>query len=368
MKKGVKINKKLKVLLITLGIIALIIVLVLIGNSNQKDNNEDNLFPANINPEIKNAVLYEEKYNFYEFTDSNEDAFTIQIPEGWTLSEDSGLIRPYIDAGVKLMVMSSNKNQQFLFLSPYAVYVTPNDLLTFAGFPEGSYYNPSGGLSNSMLVKKYTEADDFLKEIVQGLSIKTEIVKTIERPDLIVENPGPLVTQQSAAEITYTSNFGKDPTTNKLIAYIYLVEPSGMGIWMASVFGYFSPESLFNETEYLVLKSAETFKVNPTWAAKEAQEVNKRAGIVSSTQDSISETMSSSFEYRSQSQDKINNEWSKAILGVEEVYNSETGDRRFVDSGANYYWQDNQGRIWGTDIDENPSPQEDMTKLEIKKG
>jgi hypothetical protein len=373
MKKGVKVNKRLKVFLIILGIAVVITILALIG-SNPKDNSmndnsdESTILPPATNPEIKEgAVLYEPKYTFYNFTDPKENAFSVQIPGGWTLSEDSGLIRPYIDAGIKLMVMSP-KNQQFIFLSPFAIYTTPNDLLTFAGFPEGSYYDPSGGFSTPMLVKRYTEADDFLKEIVQGLSIETEIVETIERPDLIVENPGPLVTQQSAAEITYTSNFGADPTTNKIIAYIYLIEPSGMGIWMVSIFGYSSPESLFNETEYLVLKSAETFRVNPSWAAKEAQEVNKRAGIISSTQDSISETIASSFEYRSQSQDRINNEWSKTILGVEEVYNSETGDTRFVDSGAEYYWMDNQNRVWGTDTDENPFPLEDMTKLEIKKG
>ncbi|HPD81900.1 MAG TPA: hypothetical protein PK357_02260, partial [Candidatus Pacearchaeota archaeon] len=302
-----------------------------------------------------------EKYTFYKFTDPNENAFTIQIPKEWTVSEDSGLIRPYIDAGIKLMAMSPDKNQQFIFLSPYAIYVTPNDLLTFSGFDEGSYYN-------SMLVKKYTKADDFLREIIQQLNIETEIIEVIERPDLINKNVTPLITAQSAAEITYISNPGKNPTINKFIAYNYLIDSSGMGIWVASVFGYSSPESLFNETEYLVLKSAETFKVDSAWAIREAQEVNKRLGIISSTQNSISETISSSFEYKSESQERMTNEWSKAILGVEEVYNSETGDTRFVDSGAEYYWQDNQGRIWGTNTDENPSPQEDMTKLEIKRG
>jgi len=136
---------------------------------------------------------------------------------------------------------------------------------------------------------------------------------------------------------------------------------------MASLFGYFSPENLFNETEYLVLQSQESFKVNPQWAAKEAQEINKRAGIISSTQDSISDSISSTFEYRTNSQDRINEEWSKTTLGVEEVYNPETGDTRFVDSGAKYYWMDNRNNIYGTETDQSPFPLEDMTPLEIKK-
>ena len=362
-------KKEVKNTLIIVGAIVLLLIIIFLIdsysknknlNENNTGNTQDNLLPPGTNPEIQSAVLYEEKYTFYEFTDPNENAFTIQIPVGWEVSEDSGLIRPYIDAGIKLKVMS-NKNQQFIYLSPYALYVTPNDLLTFSGFPEGSYYN-------SMLVKKYTEADDFLKEIVQQLNIETKIIEVIDRPDLINKNVTPLITAQSAAEITYTSNTGKNSTINKLIAYNYLIDSSGMGIWATAIFGYSSPESLFNETEYLVLKSAETFKVNPVWAAREAEEINKRLNVLYYTQDSISETISSSFEYKSQSQEKISNEWSKAILGVEEVYNSETGNTRFVESGAEYYWQDNQGRIWGTKTDENPFPQEDMTKLEIKSG
>ena len=65
--------------------------------------------------------------------------------------------------------------------------------------------------------------------------------------------------------------------------------------------------------------------------------------------------------------DRINNEWSKTILGVEEVYNPETGDTWTVDSGSNYYWIDNKNNIYGTETDENPFPNEDIKSLEIKK-
>lgn len=362
-------KKEVKISLIALGAIALIaLIIILVVNSSPKEDieTENQSLPGSTLPGQTSAVLYEEKYVFANFTDPNENAFTIDVPEEWLVSADSGLIRPYIDAGVKFQATSSN-NQGFFYISPYGVYTVPNDLLTFAGFPEGTYYDPSGGISTPMLVKAYINAEDFLNEYVQQLSVETSVVEVIDRPDLIDPNPISLITQQSAAEMTYTSGSGANKIMNKVIAYNYLIEMSGTGIWMASLFGYSSPESLFNETEYLVLKSAETFKVNPAWAAQEAQEVNRRAGIISSTQDSISDTISSTFEYRSESQDRINEEWSKTTLGVEEVYNPETGDTRYVDSGANYYWMDNQNRIYGTETDENPFPLEDMTALEIKK-
>jgi hypothetical protein len=355
-----------------LVVVIVSVVLVSIGGFFIfKNLSRENVTTENqtLSPSVTEPVLYKPKYSFYNFTDPRENAFSIEIPEGWQVSSDSGLIRPYIDAGVKLQATSS-KNQGFFYISPYGVYTVPNDLLTFAGFPEGSYYDPSGGLAQPMLVKSYTEAKDFLEEYVSQLNVETNVLEVIDRPDLINEDykkNNPLITKQSAAEITYISNPGTNEVMNKVIAYIYLVEYSGVGIWASSLFGYSSPESLFNETEYLVLKSSESFKINPSWAAKEADEVNKRTGMISSTQDSISDTISSTFEYRSDSQDRINHEWSKTILGVEEVYNPETGDTKFVDSGSKYYWMDNKNNIYGTETDKSPFPLEDMTKLEIKK-
>lgn len=370
MKKGkIETKKRINIILIALIVLVLILALVLIfnkpaGKDDSEGGNQTGLNNSVAGQKIS-AVLYEPRYSFYNFTDPNENAFTVKIPYEWQASEDSGLIRPYIDAGIMFQAVSP-ANQGFFYISPYGAYTVPNDLLAFAGFPEGSYYDPSGGIAQPMLVKKYTEAEDFLNEYVQQLNVETEVLDIIDRPDLINENSGPLITKQSAAEITYISNPGPNQLKNKIVSYVYLVESSGTGIWASSLFGYYSPETLFNETEYLVLKSAETFKVNPVWASKEAQEVNERAGIISSTQDSISDTISSAFEYRSESMDRINNEWSKTILGVEEVYNSETDESYFVDSGSNYYWIDNRNNIYGTETDENPFPLEDVRALEIK--
>ncbi|MEK6827000.1 MAG: hypothetical protein AABX99_00770 [Nanoarchaeota archaeon] len=348
---------------IALGFLVLISVVVLIINNSPKENiTYKNQSSPEVIPVGANAVLYKPKYIFSNFTDPKENAFTIKIPEEWEVSSESGLIRPYIDAGI-LMQANSN-NAGFFYLTPYGVYTVPNDILTYAGFSEGTYYDPSNGLSKPMLVKKYTESRDFLNEYIKTLNVETKVIEVVDRPDLTT-NSNSLITKQSASEMTYISNSGE--ITNKIIAYTYLVETSGIGVWSASLFGYYSPKSLFNETEYLVLKSAETFKVNPDWAAREAQEMNKRMKIISSTSNSISDTVSSTFNYRTNSQDRINNEWSKTTLGIEEVYNSQTGSSDFVGSGSNYYWADNRNNIYGTETDESPFPQEDMTKLEIKK-
>lgn len=327
------------------------------GTQNPETQSPGN--PTGAEPIITKPKEYKERYSFYTFQDPNEGAFTIKIPTGWQVVNGSGLIRPYIDAGVALGA-TSQKNQGFVYISPYAIYTVPTDVLNFAGFTEGKYYDASGGIARPMMVKKYTDARKYLDEYIAQLNVETQVVETIDRPDLIKSDPGPLITRQSAAEMTYISSPGPNQVENKVIVYIYLVETGGTGIWVANFFGYYSPESLFNETEYIVLKSAETFKVDASWAIREAREVNKRLGIISSTQESISETIASTFEYRSETMDRINDQWSNAILGVEEVYDLDTGDRYIVDSGARYYWIDDQGNIYGTDTYENPAPQENL--------
>jgi len=327
--------------------------------TDQTNDNQTKIITANDTKTLLKIKEYKDKISFYNFTDPKEGAFIINLPNEWQASKESGLVRPYIDAGVMLQVNSPN-NQGFFYISPYGVYTVPNALLDFAGLTEGKYYDSSGGIAQPTLVKKYTEAKDYLNEYIQQFNVETKIIEIIDRPDLIKSNPGPLITKQSAAEITYISNPGPNQIKNKVVAYIYLVETGSIGLWASSLFGYYSPENIFNETEYLVFKSEETFKVDAEWAKREAQEVNKRIGIISSTQESVSETISSTFEYKSKSMDDINYEWSKTILGVEEVYNPDTGEMHVVGSGSRYYWIDNRNNIYGTDTYENPFPQEDV--------
>ena len=347
-------------------LIVLCIILIIIsgcsdkiGKNLQSKQQEVTEEKTNLPEETKTELKeYTPKYSFFTFTDPNENAFTVEIPKGWQVTQGSGLIRPYIDAGVSLEAKSQN-NQGIFYASPYGyVYATPNALLNFAGFTEGSLYNPSGGISKPMMVRKYTEAKEYLTNLPKELGINAEIQEVVERPDLLNKNPSPLITQQSAAEITFVD---KDKgIKHNGIVYMYLVELSGTGTWMATYFDYYSPQELFDETGLLALKVKESFKVNPQWAAREAQEVAKRTQIISQTQEEISNTISSTFEYRSKTMDDLADKWDKRILEIEDVYDPDTGGHYVVGSGSKYYWINDKNQIVGTETAESPSYQENF--------
>ncbi|MFA5077218.1 MAG: hypothetical protein WC488_02220 [Candidatus Micrarchaeia archaeon] len=302
-----------------------------------------------------------EAQRFYTFTDPAEGAFSLAVPANWTVANGSGIIRPYIDAGVSFGA-SSPQEQAFFYQSPFGyIYATPNSLLSYAGFGEGSLYDPSGGYTKSMVVQHYMNASEFAAELVKTLNVQTANLEIEERPELAGAVAAP-ITRQSAAEASF--DYAGTDLKGVFLVKTTLVEMSGTGVWYASVAAYSSPADLMDETELNVLEMERSFEVNPQWAAREQQEVLKRAGILSQSQSDISAIISSTFEARSRSMDELNRKWDNHILGIEDVYDGGTGTHYIVDSGSKYYWADNQGNVYGTDINENPLLNEDMHPLE----
>jgi hypothetical protein len=93
----------------------------------------------------------------------------------------------------------------------------------------------------------------------------------------------------------------------------------------------------------------------------------RRSAIISQSQSEISEIISSTFEMRSRTMDELNHDWDNYILGIEDVYDTDTGSHYIVDSGYNYYWIDGEGNIYGTDTAESPLPYGNLELLDCPK-
>ncbi len=327
--------------------------------------------PSNEQP-VPNAPQANQGYQVYEtqeyvlFTDPKEGAFSFEVPQDWTVTSGSGLIRPYIDAGISLHA-SNSKGQEFFYQDPYGyVYANSNQLLDYAGFTEGSLYDPSGGVTQPMKVKRYTNASDMAREILSVITTNPTNILITDRADLT--SPVPWLNSQSAAELSfdYTQNGvapGRGPLKAAFIVRTGLSQLSGTGIWSVSLSGFSSPPELMNETEIAILNMQRTFKVNQTWAARESQAIKERAKILGQAQVDVSGIISTTFEARSKSMDRLNQQWDNYILGVEDVYDSSSGQHYVVESGSKYYWMDAQGKVYGTNTNENPIPNKNLKPL-----
>jgi len=310
----------------------------------------------NYDPTLKNPDKINNLVQMVSWKDPNEGAFTVDVPKGWNI--EGGVVRPYIDAGLKIVATSGDMGIQVE--NPYPpIYTAPNQILDFSGFPEGSHYNPSGGISQDMIVMPERNAQDYIKTVVAAsLNLKVDSVKS--RDDLAAKIPkAAYVTQTTAAEATLSG----DGKIHKVIVIEQGMSTTAITIWTAGLTHYWAPENEIGKVEEIATAMDQSFKLDPTWAKNEQVQVAKRSQIISQSASEISDIISSTFEYRSSSQDAIADKWSDAILGVQDVYNPSTGENYTVPNTSTYYWTDGLNTVVGTDTHDTPGNYWDWQEL-----
>ena len=114
----------------------------------------------NYDAKLKNPDKINNLVKLVSWKDPREGAFTVDVPSGWNI--DGGVVRPYIDAALKIVATSGDEGIQVE--NPYPpIYTVPNQVLAFAGFTEGSHYNPSGGISQDMIVMLEENAQNYIQ-------------------------------------------------------------------------------------------------------------------------------------------------------------------------------------------------------------
>jgi len=287
--------------------------------------------------------------------DPNEGAFTISVPAGWNVS--GGIVRPYIDAWLKIVTTTANKGIQVENLYP-PMYATPNWVLEMAGLVEGSHYNPSGGISQDMIVMGEKSAEQYIASLLPsylGLSLEG----VMSRPDLVEKVPKmPWTTSTTAAE----GVLGGDGLVHKVVVIEQGLDISGSGLWAVVLVHYWAPEDEIGFVEEIIAAMRQSFVIDPVWAAREQAEVAKRIGIINQAGSEIADIIASTFDYQSRVQDRAMRQWSNAMLGIERVYNPATGETYEVPNTAVHYWSDGSN-IVGTYVSEPPTYYDNWIEL-----
>lgn len=310
----------------------------------------------NYDAKLKNPEKINNLVQMVLWKDPKEGAFTVSVPKGWKI--DGGVVRPYIDAALKIIATSGDMGIQVE--NPYPpIYTVPNQILDFSGFKEGSHYNPSGGISQDMIVMAEKNAQNYIETILaKNLNLQVESVKS--RDDLVAKIPKPsYITQTTAAEATLSG----DGKIHKVIVIEQGMSMAGVGLWTAGLTHYWAPEGEIGKVEEIATAMDQSFKLDPVWAKNEQAEVAKRSKIISQNGSEISDIISQTFEYRSSSQDAMADKWSDAILGVQDVYDPSTGENYTVPNTSKYYWTDGLNTVVGTDTHDSPGYYWDWKEL-----
>ena len=305
---------------------------------------------------LKNPDKVKNIVKMVSWKDPKEGAFSIDVPMGWNI--DGGVVRPYIDAALKIEATSGDEGIQVE--NPYPpIYTAPNQILELAGFTEGSHYNPSGGISQDMIVMSERNAQAYIETtLAENLKLNVDFVKS--RDDLVAKIPQlSYMTEATAAEATLSG----DGKIHKVVVIQQGISVAETNLWYVGLTHYWAPESEISKVEQIATAMDESFKLDSAWAAREQVEVAKRSQIISQTQSEISDIISSTFEYRSSSQNKMADKWSDAILGVQDVYDPSTGENYTVPNTSTYYWTDGLKTVVGTDTHDSPGNYWDWQEL-----
>ena len=297
-----------------------------------------------------------------DWKDSKEGAFSMQIPKGWTV--EGGIVRPYIDAWGAVVCKKGGKNStSFSFYTPAPpLFTEPNSLMTSLGFVEGSPYNPSGGVAQSMIVMQYPGPRAYVRKWLLPQVLKpypdAQIAAYVDRPDFASASPKSSFIQTSAeggeAELTATVD-GVKVLGRVYILLTRMVLPRQGGLWHATLGLVTAPPAEFDQALDVFWRTRDSFVVNPQWIAEEARQVMARSKIQAGAAADISKTIRDTYETRARSTDEIGRRWSNAMLGQVDLADPRTGDVRYgVPSGANHYWEVG-GAVVGTNTYTSPA-------------
>lgn len=302
-------------------------------------------------------------YQFVAWQDPVERAFRTEVPAGWQV--EGGLYRAAaVDVRPWLRLTSPDGGIQ-VFAGDQRIppFTLPDQTLTWLGISEGQWYSPGYGVQ--MLVSRYLPGEEFAASY---------LAEVMELSGCVIDEMGPLleleaalqgvaqeqgmgfVTQQNdVGEVRFTCQDGQETLKGYLIAHTTMLAQSGSGIWnLAMLGGYVATPTQEIDAQAILGHLAQSWQINPQWAAMQQGTTAAVSDIVSATSSAIADTINSTFAAAQASQDRLSQAWADTLRAVERVQDGRTGQVYEVLSGSHYHWIDAQGNIVGTDAHFNP--------------
>lgn len=312
---------------------------------------------------------------FEQWTDPNEKAFSLNVPQGWTVQ--GGLIRASaIDPRQGVQIMSPDQTL-YIQLGDTTIpsFINPSDSLAFMGFTEGTTYNPGYG-SADMLILTYRSGPQFAQWYVETVFSTTcqnfSVESVAERPDLVqafypVANATPVYgmqTEMTGGEVTFTCNVDGTPVRGYYYAVIFAIQDraSGSLFWnVMGLGGYITTPENELIARSVLSEAIGSFRVDLNWAQRQSETTMAVSQIITETNNQISQIISSSYASQQQTLDEVYDDQSDMMLGLTDVVDPNTGETWTVEAGHNYYWRRGDA-LAGTDTYTRPDI--DFTALE----
>lgn len=306
--------------------------------------------------------------HFTVWTDPNENAFTMLLPQGWKAT--GGTLRTISgtnDADFWFNATDPTKKEIVFAADALAYYILPSPLLG----PDGSIY--PGSTLAIPTVYNYRSASDYIRQFVmpslkKSASPDIQIVKITDYPipnssSSSSSSPMTVITQATGA--TAILSFTKD--NEKYTIGVDVVTLGWATGWDAIAFAAAAPQNDFDSVTKLASMIIPSFTEKTDWVKNEIVQKEVRTGIRIGVQQYLENSINQRYAEKNAVTDATSQAWSEAMLGTHQVRNSATGDIYTVPNNYQYWWGDAHGNLVGTVSDSNPDPKGGFVKLQEQK-
>lgn len=298
------------------------------------------------------------------FSDPNEGAFRVEMPQGWKLS--GGTVRHNALQFRNWASAISPDGATSLGLNDPVEpsYIAPSPLLAAAGFRVGSLY--SGGGGTTYIIAPYETGVQFAvswgRRKLQAVCSAIKVVAERPRADLSSQ------LNELTMHFGVTHDFGEatfvcDRNGIVVTAYAFtgttrIGGPNGQGgLWYAdTIEAFLAPRPVAGLAAGLLSHVVKSVQLNPGWIARQSQANMDVSRIATQTNAAISDSIMRDWQERGATVDRVLEEGSRARLGIDVYTDPVTGAQYTVANTHKYYWTNANGAVVGTDTDTAPSP------------
>lgn len=285
---------------------------------------------------------------FSRWQDPRENAFTVEVPAGWTTS--GGAFR-FASVDIRPAVRSASPDREvelFLGDADLPTFVMPNQVLAMAGFTEGSWYSPGYGVR--MLVRSYVSgsrfADAYVRTTVARQCANPDVRDVRATPELVRElnqlyqSLNGVSVRLDAGEAAFECGGNTAPRRGYVFAATQTTATAAGALWnVQHLAGYLAVPARAALAEAALRRLVASFALNPQWVAMQQGITAATSQIVSKTGEAISSIINETYWNRQKTMDNVFRNWSNMTLGQTDVRDPDSGETWKVASGHNYYWR-----------------------------
>jgi len=284
--------------------------------------------------------------NFFRWTDPRENAFSADVPRGWTVT--GGLTRiSAIDTRPNMQVVSPDGGiRATLGDQRLALAVIPSPALAAAGYRDGSMLpNGTGFTPVRSFMPGVTFAEQYVRAQAAAGCLQINIVGRRDRPDL-AQSLNRFYAQMfgnlTMGEVAFTCLQNSRPMRGYYFAGVLRTQlNNGLGFWaVLYLYGFIAPESDRALGEVALHRLVTTYRTNENWAMRQGQTTMAASRAMAQSNEEISRMISESYWNRSRSLDETFRQGANARRGTTDVVDPDTGEtwNIWTDTNARYYW------------------------------